>query len=464
MLKRKYGLLTTTMVAISATIGSSILISFGQVAFYAKFNPILMLLAWAIGGLLIIPSLLIFAETTVSYPKNGTTYNWLKEAHYKAFAFWFGWILVLIVSATSIASVTIACSSLIASLFNITNGWIIKAISIGLMLVVSLFHIFLKQLVIVSQTVFTFLKFLPIIFIIVVAIVYGSFNNFHNQGHQLKEQYLSSYLLLPAIAMTMFAYSGIESVTYIAGEIKEPKKNIIRAKILATIVIIAVYLILAISYIIINVSNGNNWSSATALQDAFRKLKLPSSLILTFNIFVILVFFGSLNAFFLYQSRMVHKLAEENDLSPVFAKVRKSNEAPYMAIILLVVLATIYILWDQLYSIVTYFVIATTILQFISIIVAWQLRHKRKDYKKIFNDFTFLIIFLSVLVADTLLLTGAIISVYISVIQNNDWWILWKCLIVCGVLLVGYPIYYLRIFWQWLRNSKPKNKKEQDSD
>jgi|GEM_PF-962037 len=75
MLKRKYGLLTTTMVAISATLGSSILISFGQVAFYAKFNPILMLLAWALGGLLIIPSLLIFAETTVSYPENGTTYN-----------------------------------------------------------------------------------------------------------------------------------------------------------------------------------------------------------------------------------------------------------------------------------------------------------------------------------------------------------------------------------------------------
>lgn len=459
MLKRKYGLLTTTMVAISATLGSSILISFGQVAFYAKFNPILMLLAWALGGLLIIPSLLIFAETTVSYPENGTTYNWLKKANYKAFAFWFGWILVLIVSATAIASITIACSSLIASLFNITNPWIIKAIGIGLMLVIGLFHIFLKQLVIVSQTIFTFLKLLPILFIIVIAIIYGSFNNFKNQGgSNLTETYVSSYLLLPAIAMTMFAYSGVESVTYIAGEIKEPKKNIIRAKILATIVVIAVYLILALSFIIINVSHGLDWMSSTFWHDAFKNLKLPSGLILAFNIFVIIIFFGSLNSFFLYHSRMVHKLAEEKDLAPIFAKVRKSNESPYMAIILLIVLAAIYILWDQLYSIVTYFVIATTILQFISIIVAWQLRHKRKDYQKIFNDFVFGIIFLSVLIADMLLLAGAIISVYISVINNNDWWILWKCLIVCGVLLAGYPIYYLRTFWRWLRNDESKKK------
>jgi|GEM_PF-941943 len=125
------------------------------------------------------------------------------------------------------------------------------------MLVIGLFHIFLKQLVIVSQTIFTFLKLLPILFIIVIAIIYGSFNNFKNQGgSNLTETYVSSYLLLPAIAMTMFAYSGVESVTYIAGEIKEPKKNIIRAKILATIVVIAVYLILALSFIIINVSHG----------------------------------------------------------------------------------------------------------------------------------------------------------------------------------------------------------------
>jgi len=41
---------------------------------------------------------------------------------------------------------------------------------------------------------------------------------------------------------------------------------------------------------------------------------------------------------------MVHKLAEEKDLAPIFAKVRKSNESPYMAIILLIVLSAIYIL------------------------------------------------------------------------------------------------------------------------
>ncbi|WP_342277001.1 hypothetical protein [Spiroplasma endosymbiont of Nebria brevicollis] len=52
MLTRKYGLLTITMMAISATLGSSILIAFGQVAYQAQYNPILMLLAWIIGDIL----------------------------------------------------------------------------------------------------------------------------------------------------------------------------------------------------------------------------------------------------------------------------------------------------------------------------------------------------------------------------------------------------------------------------
>lgn len=465
MLKRKYGLVTTTLVAVSATLGSSILIAFGQVAFHASFNPILMLLAWALGGLLIIPGVLLFGETTSSYPENGTTYNWLKKANYQGFSFWFGWIIVLIVSSTSVASIAIGASNLIGTLFNITNSWALKGIAISLLALVALFHIFSKTLITISQNIFAILKFVPILFIILIAIIFGNFDNFHqDSGTSLKNLYFSSFLLIPAMAMTMFAYSGVEAVTYIAGEVKEPRKNIIRAKIIATAIVITVYLILALAIIMINVSNNLDPLSPNLWNDAILNSNvIPHSLALVFNILALLIFLGSLNTLLLYQSRMIHKLAQEKDLFAIFAKVRKKNETPYFALILLIALSAIYILWDQLYSIVTYFIIAQAILQIISFIVACQLRYKDSKYQRMFNNITYWFLFVATLISSLLALVGAILAMYVFARNNNDWWALWKCFIVIAVLLAGYPVYYIKNYLQKIWINYQKNKKPKKS-
>jgi len=448
MLTRKYGLITITMMAISATLGSSILIAFGQVAYQAQYNPILMLLAWVFGALLIIPGLLLFAETTSNYPENGTAYTWLKAAKYQATAFWFGWILVLVVATTAIASATIACGNLIASLIGIENHWLIKLIGLGILILISLTHIFSKKIVGISQIVFTILKFIPILLVMLLAIVYGTLVNFNKEvTANLKQLYLTSYLLLPAIAMTMFAYSGIEAITYVAGEIKEPRKNIIRAKIWAILIVVFVYLALAMAIITINVSNHLNPFSTNLWNDAILNSKtIPHGFALAFNILAIMIFLGSLNAFLMYHARIVHKLATEKDLFTIFSKTSSRFNAPYLAIILLMILSAIYVLWDELYSVVTYFIIATTILQFIAFIVACQLRYQSPNYQPMFNNFWYWCLFLATIIGNILCLIGAIISMYIFARDTHDWWKLWKCFIVCGVLMAGFPLYYLKTF------------------
>lgn len=449
MLTRKYGLLTITMMAISATLGSSILISFGQVAYQAQFNPILMLLAWIIGALLIIPGLLLFAETTSSYPENGTAYTWLKKAKFQATAFWFGWILVLIVAATAIASATIACGNLIASLAGITNSWLIKLVGMSVLITMSLTHIYTKKIVGISQIIFTLLKFIPILLLMILAVIYGSFANFEKPEvkDNLHQLFLTSYMLLPAIAMTMFAYSGIEAVTYVAGEIKEPRKNIIRAKIIAILVVVSVYVILAVAIISINISNNLNVFSSNLWNDAILNSKtIPHGFALSFNILSIIIFLGSLNAFLFYHSRIIHKLAQENDLFSIFSKASKRTNSPYLAIVLLMLLSSIYVLWDQLYSVVTYFIIATTVLQFVAFSVALKLRYKDPTYKRMFNNFWYWFLFLSTIMSNVLCLIGAIISMYVFARDSHDWWNLYKCFIVCAVLVAGFPIYYIKDF------------------
>lgn len=453
MLTRKYGLLTITMMAISATLGSSILIAFGLVSYQTHNNPILMLIAWILGAILIIPGLLLFAETTSSYPENGSAYTWLKKAKLQATAFWFGWILVILAGATAIASVTLGCGKLVASpsLLNIEDPILIKLISICILILMGLTHIYTKKLVGISQTIFTILKFIPILFVLILALVYGTINSFHKPEvtQNLKELYFTSYMLLPAIAMTMFAYSGIEAVTYVAGEIKEPRKNIIRAKIIAFLVVISVYITLAIALITINVVNDLDPLSANLWETAIKENPLiPNGYAIAFNILATLIFLGSLNALLLYQSRMVHKLGVEKDLFVIFSKTKKNNNVPYLAIILLIILSAIYVLWNQLYSVVAYFIIATTVLQLIGFTVALKLRYQDKNYKRMFNNFWYLLLFITTIISNICCLIGAIFAMYVSAQDKNDWWILYKCFIVCGVLVAGFPIYYLKQYIQ----------------
>jgi len=73
-LQKKYGFWQILALAISATLGSSILVSFGQVAFQAQFNPILIIIAWILGGLLVLPEMLLLSEGATSYAENGTSY------------------------------------------------------------------------------------------------------------------------------------------------------------------------------------------------------------------------------------------------------------------------------------------------------------------------------------------------------------------------------------------------------
>ena len=79
-LKKKYSFWVILMMAISATVGSSVLVSFGQVAFQSGFNPILMICAWILGGILILPEImLLLAKTAISFLGNGSAYYWLKK-------------------------------------------------------------------------------------------------------------------------------------------------------------------------------------------------------------------------------------------------------------------------------------------------------------------------------------------------------------------------------------------------
>ena len=90
-LKRKLGLGAALAVAVGSTIGSGIFSSLAEVA-GASGSAMMMIASFIIGGLIMIPQNLLYAELASAYPEDGGQYTWLREAGWRPVAFLNGWL------------------------------------------------------------------------------------------------------------------------------------------------------------------------------------------------------------------------------------------------------------------------------------------------------------------------------------------------------------------------------------
>ena len=90
-LKRKLGLGAALAVAVGTTVGSGIFSSVGEVA-GASGSAVMMIVSFVVGGIIMIPQNLLYAELASAYPEDGGQYTWLREAGWRPVAFLNGWL------------------------------------------------------------------------------------------------------------------------------------------------------------------------------------------------------------------------------------------------------------------------------------------------------------------------------------------------------------------------------------
>jgi APA family basic amino acid/polyamine antiporter len=111
-LKRDLSLYGLTMIAIGSCIGSGIFITPSQVASHLP-QPGLILLAWALGGIIALTGALTFAELGGMYPKAGGVYVYLKEGYGDLAGFMHGWAYITVINSGAIAALIIALLTLV---------------------------------------------------------------------------------------------------------------------------------------------------------------------------------------------------------------------------------------------------------------------------------------------------------------------------------------------------------------
>lgn len=275
-LKRELGLLDGTMLVVGSMIGSGIFIVSADIARQVGSAGWLTLI-WIISGLITMIAAVSYGELSSMFPKAGGQYVYLKEAYNKLVAFLYGWSFFAVIQTGTIAAVGVAFSKFAAYLYEPLSDenilWELGFFKLNAAQIVSIITIILLTYINsrgvknskMLQTVMTLIKILSLLGLIIFGFTLGakaeiwdanwadawntrSFNT--EEGSWLP---ISGSALITGISAAMvgslFSSDAWNGVTFIAGEIKNPKRNVGLSLFLGTLIVTVIYILANLMYL-----------------------------------------------------------------------------------------------------------------------------------------------------------------------------------------------------------------------
>jgi APA family basic amino acid/polyamine antiporter len=284
---RKVSLTTATFIVSGSMIGSGIFIVSADMS-RVLGSPFLLILAWAITGVMTLIAALSYGELAGMFPKSGGQYQYLKESYGQMVAFLFGWAMFAVIQSGTIAAVAVAFAKftgvLVPSLGPdniLADLGFVRISAAQLLAIASLFVLtWLNtrglQTGAFIQNVLTTLKALSLGLLIILGlliyrnpdIVAQNFGNFFSNVKSTESLGLIGICSAIGVAMvgSLFSSDAWNNVTFIAGEIENPKRNVPLALALGVIGVTVLYMLANFAYL----SVLPFWGDATGV-DVFSK-------------------------------------------------------------------------------------------------------------------------------------------------------------------------------------------------
>ncbi len=275
-LKRELGLLDGTMLVVGSMIGSGIFIVSADIARQVGSTAWLLII-WLLSGLITIIAAVSYGELSAMFPKAGGQYVYLKEAYNKLIAFLYGWSFFGVIQTGTIAAVGVAFSKFTAYLIPAVSDenilYEIGAFKLNAAQLVSIATIILLTYINsrgvkngkVLQTVLTIIKIASLIGLILFGLTLGAKADIWNANWTdiwtTKSYNVASGAWLPisgtalisgisaAMVGSLFSSDAWNGVTFIAGEIKKPERNVGLSLFLGTFIVTIIYVLANVMYV-----------------------------------------------------------------------------------------------------------------------------------------------------------------------------------------------------------------------
>jgi len=246
--RRELGLLDAVVVVAGGIVGVGIFANPSNVARILD-SPVLILAAWSLGGLVALAGAFIWAELASRFPEVGGQYVYLERAYHPVVGFLYGVALLFIINGGSLAAVAILFGSYV-------DRALVPLGPVGIRMAAALALVGLTAVNVAgvragkwTNNILMAAKVGGMMALVALAFIRGTTPASRFEAPAVALTGHSLHLLLTALVPILFAYGGWQSCANIAGEIKNPARNLARANVLGVIVVVTLYLSLNLAYL-----------------------------------------------------------------------------------------------------------------------------------------------------------------------------------------------------------------------
>lgn len=378
-LKRVLSLTDATMINVGGILGSGIFMVPATVALYTLSSS-LFFLVWIIGGVVSLFGALSVAELGAAMPKAGGQYVFLNKAYGPLWGFLYGWTAVAVINTASIAAVAMAFSEYLGFFF-VLNPFEIKSIAIVSILILTIINIVDVKSGAKFQNLFTYTKISAISIVIFLGLSLdgGSSNNLFPF---LSDSSFSSLIGPLGLAMVavLWTFDGWIFVTYVAGEVKDPGKNIPLSIILCMVIVVSIYLTL--NYVLVYVLGFDKMIGSELVMSDAALVFLGNKGAAIITVIILISLIGANNGFVLTSARINYAMAKDGLFFKQAAIIHKKFKSPANALLMQCAWSSILTLTGTFNQLITYIIFASWIFYAMSAGAVIVLRKKLPDLKR----------------------------------------------------------------------------------
>ncbi len=423
-LKQDLGFWSAFSVVVGMVIGSGIFFKPGVVIQNAG-SAWLGMAAWVLGGVITLAAGLTMAELAAALPRTGGLYAYLEETYGRVWGFLLGWVQTLIYTPGSVAALAIIFATQVGLFVPLTPVSQLL-VAVGAIFFLIFFNIQSTKQGGFIQTVLTIAKLIPIVLITVLGFLRGT----GGQAVGTPAVTAGGLGLGAAILGTLWAYDGWISVTNVAGEVRNPKRNLPLSIIGGIGLVLVVYV--SINLALLNVLPAERLAaSPTPATDVANVLFGPAGATLI-AVGIAISIFGALNGYILTGARVPFAMAKERNLpfADYFAAVRPGSHTPARALLLIGVLATLYSFTGSFNLLTDLAVFALWIFFIMGLFAVIIMRRKRPDLPRPYKVPLYPIV-------PAIGIIGGL-YILISTLFNSPL----NSLFGIGITLLGFPVFW----------------------
>ena len=423
-LARRLGLFDATMIVMGGIIGSGIFVNPSVVA-KEVHTPALILGAWAAGGLIALLGAFIYAELATTRTDAGGQYAYLRDAFHPAVAFIYGWTLLLVIQSGGMAAVAITFAryslELAGAPVTDTNAKLVAAVALIVLTAINCAGVRAGSS---TQNVLMLLKIAAIVMLVFCGFFFVTTPEFEFYTPGAEQSNSFGAAMIPV----MFAYGGWQTSSFIAGELREPKKQLPRGLLLGVLGVVIIYI--SVSYVCLHALGVSGLAATKTPASEVMRLALGERGAKLIAVGIAISTLGFLSQGMLTAPRVYFSMAKDEVF---FKRVAYINQArvPAVAIALQGLLALIIALSGKYEQILNYVVSSDFIFFGLTAITVFVFRYHHRNasegYRVPGHPVT------------TILFTIACWAVVISTVYAYPL----NSVIGLAIMFTGLPVYFL---------------------